>query len=655
MRRFLTPISILFFISGAFLYTRTPDIGPNLPLFYSGFILSSAGYLGLLYRGLPRKKFAWWGLLFLLIFLPRIFALNLTPSDDIPRYIWEGRVLLEGYSPYSVSPDDPRLIELRDESFCLINHKDMPAIYPPLTQYIFTAVSVATRSVYDYRLFVLLIEIISIALMLVWLKLERLPLDRILIYALNPLVIIGIAGHGHLDPLQVVILAGGLYLYSKGKTGSGMLIVTFAGLIKFLAFFALPFMVKRRTLKHLPLCALTVIVSYLPFFFLKGGFSFGNMRIYVGEFEYYSLTFAILRWLAGTAGAHVITAVILFAVMASLYLTRTKIEHAMLPFLFLVTLMSTTVHYWYIIPLLALSIVAKSRPLIALSLLFMPYFDVFEKFTNEGIWEGEWWRQFATYVPFLVIFWLEKSGRWFKTGARKYSLGVVIPALNDEAHLRKLFKSIEKSDIDPSKIVVVDGGSNDNSVEVAEKWGTTVIKSATRGRGNQIAEGISKLDTELVLIVHADNEVPSDIRRRIVNAANAYQDSAGGSCRMEYDPGSIKSKLLAVLSNAKTALLGLSFGDSGQWFHKSRIEFPALPLMEDVELAIRINDRGHSVWTPCKLTVSTRRYARKGFIPVALSVIARTSKYLFQRRWYDKIPDTKSMYKEYYANAPGKS
>jgi len=430
-----------------------------------------------------------------------------------------------------------------------------------------------------------------------------------------------------------------------------MALVTLAGLVKFLAFFALPFLVNKRTLKYLPLCVGIVLVSYGPFFCLEGAFSFGNLGHYLGKFEYYSLTYAPLRWALGTVGAHAVTAVVLLAVLVSLWLTRTRPEYAIPPFLFLLTLMNTTVHYWYLIPILALSVVWKSRALVGLTLLFVPYFEVLERLSLEGVFVGSWWQPVATYVPFLALLWLEMSGRWPGRRPGSASVGVVVPVLDDAGPLGCLLESLDATGLPKDRVVVADGGSEDGSRGVAERWGARVVDCPRPGRGPQIALGAGQLDTDLILILHADNLAPRNVITALRRAAAAYPEAPGGAFRLRYETAGFRMRLLSVASNAKTALAGLSFGDQGQWFRRDRVQVPAIPLMEDVEMAVRMNDAGIPVWTAATVEVSTRRYEQQGKLTVVRSVVKRVVGYLARRRWTDEVPDTTDLYEGYYDEA----
>ena len=169
-----------------------------------------------------------------------------------------------------------------------------------------------------------------------------------------------------------------------------------------------------------------------------------------------------------------------------------------------------------------------------------------------------------------------------------------------------------------------------------------------RGRGNQIAFGAGHLDTDLILILHADNLVPQNLVPALCRTAGGYPDAPGGAFRLEYATRGLKMRMLSIVTNAKTALFGLSFGDQGQWFRRGRVEVPEIPLMEDVEMAVRMNDAGIPVWTPATVKVSTRRYSRYGMSKVVRSVVHRVVGYLVCRRWSDEVPDTSGLYDSYY-------
>lgn len=649
MKRAFSSLFIVLFLSGAYIMTRPANIGSDLFLFNIGFIICALGYIGILSLGIPFVRKYWYLAFWLLVLIPRLFALNYIPSDDLARYLWEGKVLSEGYSPYSYPPESEELVQYRDdEIYPEINHKDRPAIYPPLAQYVFAFLA-ATNNVKVVRIIMIMLELLTIIIMLAWLANLKLSRERALIYALNPLVIIGIAGHGHMDPMQLLLLMIALLLYSKGRRGFCFAFIALAGMIKFLALAALPFFITKKTVKYLPVVVMLIAACYIPVFFLKGDFAFGNLGVFLGKYEFYSMTFAPLRLLLETPGAVWTSAIVIFLSGVGLWLTRTNPVQAIAPFFLIITLMSTTVHYWYLVPVLAFAVVWPRRYLIALSLLFLPYFDVFGLFVAENVWRGALWRQIATYVPFILVFWIEMTGRWPRLMKKNYTIGAVIPVLNDAGPLKDLLESLSKTGINKNDVVVADGGSDDDSIEITRQWGAHVVKCDRRGRGYQIARGVEALNTDLVVILHADNDVDENIFKKIIKASEAYPYSAGGACRLIYKQRNIRMRLLSFLSDIKMSLYGTSFGDQGQWFRRDSITLPEIPLMEDVELALRINAFGPAVWTRAKVYVSTRRYRKVGLWRNIVSVLDLTISYLFQRRWRNRIIDTTDIYNKYYS------
>jgi glycosyltransferase involved in cell wall biosynthesis len=282
--------------------------------------------------------------------------------------------------------------------------------------------------------------------------------------------------------------------------------------------------------------------------------------------------------------------------------------------------------------------------------LFLPYFEVLERLTFGGEFVGTWWHPVVTYVPFLGLVWLEMSGRWPGSRRSRPTVGVVVPVLDDAGPLGRLLASLEATGITKERIVVADGGSEDGSREMAERGGVLWVDCPRRGRGNQIAFGAGHLDTDLILVLHADNLVPQNLVPALCRTTAAYPDAPGGAFRLEYETRGLKMRMVSVATNAKTALFGLSFGDQGQWFRRGRVEVPEIPLMEDVEMAVRMNDAGTPVWTSATVKVSTRRYSRYGTLRVLRSVVRRVVGYLARRRWNDEVPDTTGLYDSYYAH-----
>ena len=124
----------------------------------------------------------------------RVAALGMYPGDDAWRYLWEGYIQVEGFSPYDFAPYSAVLESLRTGWWSMINHKDVSAIYPPLTQLGFWAISLLSSSVYLFKLGFVAADLGICALLG-----RRFGYGATLIYAWNPLVIYCFAGGAHYD------------------------------------------------------------------------------------------------------------------------------------------------------------------------------------------------------------------------------------------------------------------------------------------------------------------------------------------------------------------------------------------------------------------------------------------------------------------------
>jgi alpha-1,6-mannosyltransferase len=188
-------------------------------------------------------------------------------SDDINRYVWDGRVEAAGINPYRYVPSDPRLAALRDETiFPHINRSDYaPTIYPPVAEYIFFLGTRLRESLTAMKATLLVFELVGVVLLLRLLRDLRLPRERILIYAWHPLTVWEFAGSGHVDAAIVTFVLLALWARRREKawlTGSAL---AAAALVKFFPAILFPALYRRWDWKMPLAAAATILVAYLPF------------------------------------------------------------------------------------------------------------------------------------------------------------------------------------------------------------------------------------------------------------------------------------------------------------------------------------------------------------------------------------------------------
>ena len=150
--------------------------------------------------------------------LLRLLALPLAPSlsDDVYRYLWDGRVVAHGSNPYLAPPNDPGLAGTRDELWQQTAHREIATVYPPLALAFFTAASVLPQSLLAYKLALIAVDLIGCALLLALAR-RRGGAVAALAYVWNPLLVIEGAGMGHVDVLGASLVIACVYLLSSGN------------------------------------------------------------------------------------------------------------------------------------------------------------------------------------------------------------------------------------------------------------------------------------------------------------------------------------------------------------------------------------------------------------------------------------------------------
>lgn len=194
-------------------------------------------------------------------------------------------------------------------------------------------------------------------------------------------------------------------------------------------------------------------------------------------------------------------------------------------------------------------------------------------------------------------------------------IDVVVPCLNEPDRLAATLSSLRDQSRRPEKTIVVDGGSTAGPPTFPDSPAIEVI-SAPRGRGSQIAAGVIRSRSEIVVVAHADMRFPPTAIETIANAMIARPDCPGGCLGHRFDGRRLSLQVIERWDRVR-ARRGYSYGDQAQFFRRAMLDqvggVPALPLMEDVELARRLRLLGRPIYLNLPVVVSARRYDRLGW------------------------------------------
>ena len=350
-----------------------------------------------------------WALLF------RLTLLASTPiSDDIYRYVWDGRVQLAGINPYLYAPEAPQVAHLRDALYAGINHKDVSTIYPPLAQFFFRLVCTLQPSLVAMKSGLVLADLLLVLLLVRILRQRGQDPRRVLLYAWNPLAVIEIAGSGHLDVLAVLLLFSALYWLEAGRRTAAVWAGAGALLAKFLPALALPLFWKplrgqRRLLWWLPLL---IGLGFLPY--AGAGMQlFAGLQTYLLKWRFndafFSLCYELLKDPAlaqdeaALQQAKLVCAALLGLVLLWACWRSADPYQGAFAILGAYVLLTPTLHPWYLIWVLPFFALFPSPAWLFLSASIFLAYDVLSVYSRTGLWEESPWVLWAEYLPFYLL------------------------------------------------------------------------------------------------------------------------------------------------------------------------------------------------------------------------------------------------------------
>ena len=205
---------------------------------------------------------------------PRLILLASTPalSDDLYRYIWDGKVIAAGIDPYRYAPDAPELAGLRGPLWEPINQKAQHTPYPPAAQAVFALTyRLAPDSVKAQQVAATLADLLAIGALLLLLARLGLPRERVLLYAWSPLPLLHFAHSAHNDALMIAPLVLALALVvgpagtgRGGRIASGLALAC-GGLVKLVPLLLAPPLLRRWRLPGILALAAGLMLGVAPF------------------------------------------------------------------------------------------------------------------------------------------------------------------------------------------------------------------------------------------------------------------------------------------------------------------------------------------------------------------------------------------------------
>lgn len=467
----------------------------------------------------------------------RLVLLGVAPSlsDDIYRYVWEGRIQGLGFDPYVLAPDAPALEPHRDAIWAQINHRNLSAIYPPWAQLVFRAVAGAGGGVVAFKAVFCAIDIAAVALVLRLLAQRGLPAARATLYAWNPLAVVEVAASGHLEPLGLAPLVAAL-VWAERRPALAWAAMALSVGARYAALAAWPAFARRVPLRVAGVVAVVVVLGVgFAFYARAGSHLFDSLRVYGLVWRGNDLVFAalhaVLRDLAWTR-------VVAFACVVGVLAVSLRGTRSLAPAMLLAfggTLVcAPVVHPWYVLWPLVLVPLAPSAAIVAWSATApLAYHFLYPAFGRRPAPFEDWGLLALEMTPVaLGMAWDLRRRRRVRaptvTPATPQATPVVttppartvlvMPVLDEETSLPLVFADLEPWRRDRATaaatalldtLVVVDNGSRDRSADIARAADAIVLAEPQRGYGAACQCALAHLrrlspPPEIVVFMDAD-------------------------------------------------------------------------------------------------------------------------------------------------------
>jgi hypothetical protein len=205
-------------------------------------------------------------------------------SDDVYRYVWDGRVQLHGIHPYLHPPLDPALESLRDSDWEHINHRELETIYPPLSEAVFAGLAAMGAGVRGFKMAAGLADFAVVLALAYLLRCVSLPPERVLLYAWNPLAIVETAGSGHHEAFGIALVVLAAAWTHVGRPRLAALGLAGGIQIKLLPAAMIPSYVRRWPVSAVVVLTVATIAIALPYALTGPAFG-GGMLHYAGRWE----------------------------------------------------------------------------------------------------------------------------------------------------------------------------------------------------------------------------------------------------------------------------------------------------------------------------------------------------------------------------------
>ena len=201
-------------------------------------------------------------------------------------------------------------------------------------------------------------------------------------------------------------------------------------------------------------------------------------------------------------------------------------------------------------------------------------------------------------------------------------ISVIIPVLNEESAVRKKLPEMQWIQESGHELIVVDGGSTDESLHVAKQYSDTAIVSS-QGRAIQMNAGARIATGDVLLFLHIDTVLPSDGLNKIITFLdhrygqhNSKVKNSWGRFDVRLSGHHFMFRIIESMMNGRSRITGIATGDQAIFVNKELFNkiggYLEIPLMEDIDISRRLKKVSKPVCIQDQVITSSRRWEVSG-------------------------------------------